>query len=167
MSDVTLMRTRSRYGAHMVTGTRALMYANVRQGADFEVMWCNESGPSSVYEFRASGWQIVHPKDVEMLDYGQDLPLEKDFGVFVEVDKKLDRVKSPLSDSKGMHTVLMCMPGSRRRQIRADEAVMMDRNTKKLAAPENLNYGAGEATMTTEVSQQTENIKVGEPGSGG
>ena len=49
----------------------------------------------------------------------------------------------------------------------ADEAVMMDRNTKKLAAPENLNYGAGEATMTTEVSQQTENIKVGEPGSGG
>jgi hypothetical protein len=150
---------RRRFAPHMTSGERGLTYANVRKGADFEVMWCNESGPSSVSGYRASGWQIVDPKNVEMLDYGQEFPTEKDFGVFIEFDKKSDRVRSPLTDTKGMQMVLMCMPGSRRRQIREEERILMDRNAKKMVNTEALENNS---YMTTEASTTTENIKVGE-----
>lgn len=156
--------TRSRYGAQMTTGTRALTYASVRQGADYELMWCNESGQAGVDEYRASGWQIVKPVDVEQLDYGQDLPHDKDIGVFIEVDKKTDRIRSPLTDSKGMRQVLMSMTGARRRQIRAEEQRQMDRNAKKMAATEDLTIGNGEASLSTEISQQMETYKVGTEG---
>lgn len=161
---MTLTHTRSRYGAAMTTGTRALTYAHVRQGADLELMWCNETGQAGVDEYRASGWQVVRPADVEQLEYGQDVPRDKDIGVFIEVDKKADRVRSPLTDSKGMRQVLMFMTGARRRQIREEEKRQMDRNAKKMAATEDLTLGNGEASISTEISQQVETYKVGTEG---
>jgi hypothetical protein len=92
----TFQRERNPFGRSVVDGRNGQLYAAVRKGAEKSTVWARPGvGDGAVGDYRADGYQLVDPKEVEVMGRGQYYPHNKDFGVYVDFDENSDRVVGP------------------------------------------------------------------------
>lgn len=144
-------RERSPYGRGVTTGQNSQLFASVRPAKGGRCIWARPgAGVGAVGDFRADGYEIVQPKDTELLGRGQYTPEKKDFGVYVDFDPKADRVIG----AGGM--VLMYAPQGLLDELEAEQRHLGDVYRKK--AVQGVTEPNGEVSMTTEVSTKLENL---------
>lgn len=103
-------------------------------------VWANPESREmgTITDYRAMGYRIVQPKEVETLDGGTWKPASADFGVLFELDKKADRVTT-----KGS-MVLMYAPPEVRHRLKAQQQALADQFSRKESAVQKLRGGASE-----------------------
>lgn len=94
-TTAAFQRERNPHGVNVATGTNSQMYAAARKGSGKHVVWARAGqGAGTVGDYRAEGYEIVQPKDVEFMGRGQYHPHDKDYGVYIDFDRKQDRVQT-------------------------------------------------------------------------
>lgn len=120
-TTASFTRARSPFGLGVTTQSNSQLFAAARKGADLRLVWAAPgSNDGGVAEYRAEGYKVVNPRDVEEMIGGQYEPSEKDIGVYVEVDRKADRI----TGRGGM--VLMVTTGANYRARQVEQAEMSD-----------------------------------------
>lgn len=122
-------------------------------------VWANPDSREmgTVTDYRAMGYRVVTPREVETLDGGTWRPKDAAFGVLFEFDKKADRLTT-----KGQ-MVLMYAPPEVRHRLKAQQAQLAEQFSRKEAAVQKLKGGAdddgngqgAEIRMEEKVSRET------------
>lgn len=60
------------------------LFVTARKGSGMVAAYALEG---KTHEYRRLGYSYVDPKNIEVMDFGQEFPDTKDFGVYVDVDK--------------------------------------------------------------------------------
>ena len=120
-TPASFQRERNPYGLGVTTQANSQLFAASHPGANIRVCWAAPgNGDGGVAEYRAMGYRVVQPKDVEEMVGGQYAPHDRDIGVYVEVDKTSDRIEG----RGGM--VLMYTSNANYNEILADQKKMSD-----------------------------------------
>ncbi|KQR22870.1 hypothetical protein [Deinococcus sp. Leaf326] len=94
-TTASFQRERNPFGKGVADGRNSQLYAQARKGSGRTCLWARQGvGDGTVGDYRADGYKLVDPKEVEVMGRGQYFPQEKDFGVYIEFDKKADRVQT-------------------------------------------------------------------------
>lgn len=149
-STVSFQRERAPHAENLLTSTNSQLYAAARKGSGKHVLWARSGvGPGTVGDYRAEGYKIVDPKDVQTLERLQYYPDKKDFGVWIEIEKGADRVQT----IGGM--VLMWCPQDLLDELRSGHKKRADQFYRKEVKP--VNQGAN-VDFGTEVTTTLESL---------
>lgn len=155
MTDtVSFQRERNPHGMGAITGANSQLFAATRKGADKHVVWARDGvGAGTVGDYRADGYKLVEPKDVEIMERGQYTPADKDFGVYIDFDKKADRVKT-----LGGMTLMYCA-GGLLRELQKEQKELGDMYRRKEVKPvDNRTVEKLGSDLGTEVTTTTESL---------
>lgn len=150
----SFQRERNPYGINVVTGANSQLYAAARKGSGRHVVWARSgAGVGAVGDYRADGYEIVSPKDVEFMGRGQYFPDKKDYGVYVDFDPKQDRVQT----LGGM--VLMSCSLELLDEIKREQAELGNRMRRKDHRPiDEAKVQTAGVDMGTEVTSTVESL---------
>lgn len=144
----TFQRERNPFGRNVVDGRNGQLYAAARKGSGKTTLWARSGvGDGTVGDYRADGYKLVAPDEVEIMGRGQYFPHDKDFGVYVDFDEKADRVLGP----GGM--VLMWAPQALLDEIKEEHRKLGEsyrrKEVKQIDPSKDVDFGT-EVTTTVE-----------------